>query len=342
LKERAILESDPEGEGPADTETEAIQLSDLHAKLYVSERGRDAHIWTGSANATAAAFSGNVEFLVELVGPRKRFGIDVLMEPSKGEVRFINLLTDANTFVARSPLDPALEALEERLESLRQQIAAASFGTTVRQVAHASFDIELSCGAETPVTISSDVVARCWPITLPDTAGVRIAKQLGPGPVAVFAGATFQAITSFFAFEVAGQVNGEERRLRFVLNVPLHGAPEGRREQVLRSLVANRSTMMRFLWLLLADAGVAVPEPATFEPAESERGNRSPAMLSSGLFEMLLRNLDRAPERLDNLQGLLTELRRGADGEDLLPEGFDTVWEPIWRQRERQRARSNA
>ena len=56
--------------------------------------------------------------------------------------------------------------------------------------------------------------------------------------------------------------------------------------------------------------------------------------------EMLLRTLDRSPERLDHLASLLKELRHGADGEDLLPAGFDAVWEPIQRQRERQRAAS--
>jgi hypothetical protein len=64
--------------------------------------------------------------------------------------------------------------------------------------------------------------------------------------------------------------------------------------------------------------------------------------LTSGLFEMLLRNLDRAPERLDHLNSLLKELRQGADGEDLLPAGFDAIWEPIWRQRERLQSRSEA
>lgn len=110
LTERAMLESDTEREGARESEAEAIELSDLHAKLFVRERGWDAHIWTGSANATAAAFGGNVEFLVELTGPRKRFGIDALMEPQKGEVRFVNLLTDAGEFVAQLGTEPT-EAL---------------------------------------------------------------------------------------------------------------------------------------------------------------------------------------------------------------------------------------
>ncbi|WP_207919951.1 phospholipase D family protein, partial [Micromonospora sp. KC207] len=41
-------------------------LHGLHAKVYVVEKGHQARVLLGSANATDAAFSGNVELLVEL------------------------------------------------------------------------------------------------------------------------------------------------------------------------------------------------------------------------------------------------------------------------------------
>lgn len=342
LAERAMLESDTEREGARESDAEAIELSDLHAKVYVSERGWDAHIWTGSANATSAAFGGNVEFLVELTGPRKRFGIDALMEPQKGEVRFVNLLTDAGEFVAKEPTDSAIEALEQRLEEIRESIASTPLEAVIRQMPAGGFDVELACRGAAPASIASDITARCWPVTMPSTAGTAFEALKPNTAVATFPGVSFQAITSFFAFELTGRASGEERQVRFVVNVPLVGAPEGRREQVLRSLVGDRSRMMRFLWLLLADEGIAVPEAQTSGQSEGETGNGASSLLGSGLFEMLLRNLDRAPERLDNLHGLLKELRHDANGKDLLPEGFDAVWEPIWRQRERRRPRSEA
>jgi hypothetical protein len=91
LNDRAIIESDTESEESDKSENEAFMQADLHAKLYVSESGWDAHVWTGSANATDAAFKRNVEFLIELIGPKKKFGIDAMMEAQKGEIRFIIL-----------------------------------------------------------------------------------------------------------------------------------------------------------------------------------------------------------------------------------------------------------
>ncbi len=152
LLDRAMLEPDPETEETPNSETEAIQLSDLHAKLYVSENGWDAHVWTGSANATHSGFNRNVEFLVELIGPRKRFGIDALMEPEKGEVRFINLLEEAGIrFVASEPEESEVEALERRLDEIRESLATALLEAHVKQTDEETFDIELTCGgAERP------------------------------------------------------------------------------------------------------------------------------------------------------------------------------------------------
>ena len=119
-----MLEPDPEHEETPKSETEAIQLSDLHAKLYVSENGWDAHIWTGSANATTRV---SAERRISRRAGRsgKRFGIDALMEPQKGEVRFINLLEEADRFVASEPEESAVEALERRLEEIRESLATA-------------------------------------------------------------------------------------------------------------------------------------------------------------------------------------------------------------------------
>ena len=44
------------------------ELRGLHAKLFVVDQPYWSHIYTGSANATDAAFDANVEFLVELKG----------------------------------------------------------------------------------------------------------------------------------------------------------------------------------------------------------------------------------------------------------------------------------
>ena len=80
LKDNAISEPDESyianpGLDQNHNELEQAAIEDkfdgLHAKLYVADAGSEGRIWTGSANATDAAFSKNIEFLVELRGERK-------------------------------------------------------------------------------------------------------------------------------------------------------------------------------------------------------------------------------------------------------------------------------
>ena len=66
-------------------------LAGLHAKTYVIERGHAARLILGSANATKAAFDGNIEFLVELVGTKSKLGIETFIGP---DAPFRQMLAD--------------------------------------------------------------------------------------------------------------------------------------------------------------------------------------------------------------------------------------------------------
>lgn len=67
-------------------------LKSLHAKLFIVDDGWDARVYTGSANATGAAFHQNVEFLVELKGKKRLCGTDVFLGDEDDEVSIRDLL----------------------------------------------------------------------------------------------------------------------------------------------------------------------------------------------------------------------------------------------------------
>ena len=60
-------------------------LVGLHAKVFAFEQGRRASVFLGSANATGAAFSSNVELLLELVGDADKIGIESLCGGTEDE-----------------------------------------------------------------------------------------------------------------------------------------------------------------------------------------------------------------------------------------------------------------
>ena len=81
--EHEELESE-EGAGGSDL-PENDGLHGLHAKLFVIDDGWNARVFTGSANATDAAFTRNVEFLVELGGKKTRCGIGAVLGDEQEE-----------------------------------------------------------------------------------------------------------------------------------------------------------------------------------------------------------------------------------------------------------------
>ena len=116
----------------------------------------------------------------------------------------------------------------------------------------------------------------------------------------------------------------------FVLNLPLQGEPPDRAAELLRRLLENREQALALLLMMLSGENLVAD-------GLSERLGRGGAAAEAfgfggdvTLFEALVRALDREPERLRGLERTIRELKTGAAGEDLLPEGFDEVWGPIW------------
>ena len=337
LDDRAVADmSDTEADSPGGTGADAIQLSGLHAKVFASDVGRDTQIWTGSANATEAAFGGNVEFLVQLTGPRHRVGLDKLLTANRDSAGFRDILIEADTILCQ-PSQSEEDVRGEQLVEEGRLWAALCIRSLVVEEHDGAFDVIVA--GDVPVTpVPEGVKLRCWPTTLSFDRAVSL--SFGSGVFARFEGLTFEALTTFLAVEVTAAM-GRNPSVRFVLNLPLEGAPPDRRDRILRSLIRDQARLARYLWMLLADGsdgGIGLPVHA---PTGSEHGDGHPDStdVMPSLFELLLRTLQRHPQRLDDIAGLLKGIGdSGEDRETFFPPGFEEVWEPIWAIRERARS----
>jgi hypothetical protein len=313
----------------ADAEDESGSLAGLHAKLVIGDDGWNASVWTGSANATEAALNLNVEFLVELRGRRKDFGVEAAMEglgPLLQEfVPGPTTKPDADAVALEKALDAARLGLMDAKLNLRATAAETS----------GSYDLMLERPEDaTWPSFPESVVVRAWPITLPED--VKAAQlSWGATPLARFRGVALESLTVFVAFDVTARRAERSAATRFVLRLPLVGAPETRRDAVLRAVLRNPEQVRRLLMLLLADA----EEPGQLGPNDGLGNGASWAWGAGGgaepLLEALLRALHRDPKRLDRVDSLVRELASGSDTADVLPAGFHAIWEPIWAARSR-------
>ena len=319
-----------------------VDLAGLHAKLFLFEAGRHVRLLTGSANATAAAFQLNVEVLVELFGRKKDCGIASLLgSADNSRQETLRSLLQAYTPPTEvKPEDDLGKDLERKAERLARVLASSRLTATVREVdAEQRWNINLS--GKLP-EIPGRAKVMIWPATLSPEHAQRIADPPGneDGPdgetprIAIFKGVSFEALSAFFAFEIYLRDGPHTARQRFVVTVELIGAPENRKERLLRSLLKDRRRVLRLLLLILMNEGADV---SAFVQAASGDDTKLDGSFGGwyeeALLEALLQSLSGNRDRIDEVARLISDLRSTPEGRDLLPEGLDEIWEPVWAAR---------
>lgn len=320
-----------------ESDLQSIPLTGLHAKLYVGDYGWQSSVWAGSANATRSAFERNVEFLVELSGKRSKCGVDAVLgkRAEAGPRRagcFADLLQPYKDHVPASEERLAEIEFERLVDRLSRELTLAGLAAHCERLVD-SETYRLTLRAEkTPPRLPAGVRLRCWPTSLHDSQALAMLATTQPWPS--FEPVSFEAVTSFFAFEVVS--SDDLHRRRFVINLPLVDPPPNRRERVLRNLLDSPQKLLRFLLMLLSDQGAPKWDSEVVPGSSQETDKSRFEFLESTLLESLIRALDRDPMRIDHVGRVISDLLQTDDGRSLLPDNFEAVWEPIWAVRKQQ------
>lgn len=327
----SLLDVDDADYGNTDTaeDPDGPELSGLHAKVFVGERSRRAAVYIGSANATEAAFERNVEFLVELDGWRTHHGTQAV----RALLQDANLLTPFKPGAGPAAEDPS-EALQRTLERVAHELAAGALRARVEPAGQGRWRTVL-LAIRTVDLRGASVHARPLSQHTPQSV------DLGSTPAAAFAPVGLSSVTPFFALRLTARLEaGGEEHLDAAVRLPLEGAPGGRAEAVTAELLSDTERLLRFILLLLADDGDSDRMLAELEELLTERsagGSASSDRGSGGLplLEPMLRALHRDPDRLDEIDRLLTDMRTArASTERLLPPELSELWTTISEVRE--------
>lgn len=334
----------PSGTAPDPPDADGrVELSGLHAKVYVTEAGKRATIWSGSANATDAAFGRNVEFLVGLEGPAARCGLNTILD---GQGGFAALL---QKYVRTGQPDPdGFEVqLQRQFDAIQRTISLLPLHVEVCPSPEIDqFDLRLISDPATQTPLPSDILLKCRPLSVGDSWFQDY--DFGDRGV-VFSRLPFESLTSFFAFELSRMVERETGNQRvsrlFLLNLPLVGEPADRRERLLLSLLQNPRQVMRYLLLLLAGDGWDARKALELIEGGSEAEDRSPRTSGTTdelpLLEAMVSALASQPVKLDQIDRLLEELKKTPEGTAIIPEGLLDLWQTIWRVRKECRDGQN-
>ena len=286
-------------------------LVGLHAKVFAFEDGGRARLFLGSANATGAAFSNNVEILVELAGPAEVLGIDRLCGGTGDEPGLRDLF---NPYGGSSPngdeengtslLDHARRAIARlRIEGFVEE-SNSGWATTYR--------------SHQPMPVLNGTEIRCWPLA---SAGNRRRVAMGE-PLDVRFETSLGNISGFLAFELAHEAG---ILTSFVVPVPLAGLPEHRERYLLRELIGNAERFLRYLLALLDEDSGQLDLLDAVERVSQDAAADGKHPMSLPVLEKLLRTMRRDPAKLAGLHPLVSDLAE--DG--ALPPGFAELWTMI-------------
>lgn len=307
-------------------------LDGLHTKVFVVDHGWNASVFSGSFNATVNAFVHNVEFMVELIGKKSRFGVREFLNQTSGETKFVDLLQTYEPGDTAAPPDLVGQQLDDLLHATKRSLAAAGAHLTVTAAESADvFDLLLEFRHQVRWP-AKDIQARVWPISLPNNAG----KNLSTETSLRFERLSYTALTPMFAFKVTVRADTRERNTTFVMNLPLEGAPADRRDRVMASLLENKEQLLRYILFLLAasdESSVNSTDLISLLTGADDNGHAAAKL--PALFETMLRASHRDPSQLARVASVLEQLRRVPNSSALLTEEFQQIFEPIWEASQR-------
>jgi hypothetical protein len=299
--------------------------SGLHAKTFVWDVDKTGHVFTGSANATGAAFGGNVEFSVLLTGPSASCGTGSLLtdEPKDSSGPGLSKLLQPYDIPSPEPQPDPAYASERAIEAFHAELATQA--VTIAVIPEAT---------DYTLTVSLPDVSP----PLGSTTTVRPLGRIGQGLPSdgdlVWRGVAKKNISPFVVVDTTLATDSATVRRACVIKGNLIGDPEDRHKQILRSLLANEADILRYLALLLGDPAfdtlVAQLQEETDGEGQQTRhlsGSRADDIV---VLEPLMRAAARRDGSLTRVDNVLRELA-DADGEvPHLSPAFLKLWSVVW------------
>ncbi|MBF6555067.1 MAG: phospholipase D family protein [Acidimicrobiales bacterium] len=303
-------------------------LSGLHAKLYIVERNKEAHVFLGSANTTDAAWGGNDELLVEIVGRVGTYGVEATIGESTGFGRILLPHTLGDVLEEASD-----DELRRTFENALRELSALTYTATVEgEREHPMLWVrsDESLRAADGLPPDTELTVELLTITGQPhrpSFGVRLDHRWQLSEV--------EEITPFLVMRLASGTGSGRVEVSSVVLARLVGDPADRLDRVLARRIGTTSEFLRFILLLLQLAGREgwFPEgqgTGTFDAFGMGDGG-------AGVLEAVLTALATSPGTIDDIDRLVKRLTATEQGRKVLPDGWDAFWPSVVDARSRLR-----
>jgi hypothetical protein len=117
-------------------------------------------------------------------------------------------------------------------------------------------------------------------------------------------------------------VEGGSHRIRFLVNLPLDGIPQGREESILLAILSDRERFLHYLRLILADVDMIVIDSIAVGTNGDGRWWRQLGLGDQPLFEAMVKALSRSPEKIDRIAEVVGRLEALEHADMVIPKGL--------------------
>ncbi len=307
-------------------------LSGLHAKLYVVERNRRAHVFIGSANATDAAWGGNDELLVEIVAKIGTFGVQATLGSAGGGTGTSGFGQILLPYTLGESVEPSVDdELRRSLENALRDLASLTYTATVEgEHEHPLLWVRSDESIHAAASLPADAVLTVELLTVvaqphQQSFGVRLDTRWQLSQV--------EEITPFLVMRLASGSGARRVEVSSIVLARLVGDPADRLDRVLARRIGTASEFLRFVLLLLQLAGREAWFP------EGQGGGVFGAFTmsgdGSGLLEAVLTALASTPGAIDDIDRLVSRLTTTEQGRQVLPPGWAEFWPSVVEARSR-------
>jgi hypothetical protein len=301
---------------------ESAILGELHAKLYIVESNRRARLFVGSANATDAAFGGNVEFLCELNGGASRLGVEAAI----GDDSPLRTILEP-VEVAEDAVVDAVDELVRQLEDYLFDVAGVGIFATADQAGHGEWTLAICSRLAVPTFAEGVRTVVNLRVSTLNRPGESLGVVPGTPLDVSFSRTTAAELTGFLLFRCDVARDGLTVARSVVVAAELIGAPATRIEDIVARQIDTPEKFMRLLQLLLGSGPLAAlsNDMLAGGPGVHWEG----VDLGSGILELVARALAERPSALDGLEALLSRLRQTTAYSDIVPAGWDELWSSV-------------
>lgn len=211
-------------------------LHDIHAKIYLTQKGRRSNIYIGSANATNSAFRKNIELMIRIGTQKKYLNVE----------KFISELNSDG-----SGLFEKIQIKASQISECALQKEAENF---LRRLCHLNAEAQVSSDDD-KYSIKVDVhnLPAISPNFIIQLSPFLVPQYLPLDKAICFTKLPVTALSDFYLIKLSYQVEVEIFELERVIKIPTAGIPyETRNSTIVNQLITDKDTFAEYVTLLLS------------------------------------------------------------------------------------------